>query len=122
MKSIEQLLEISKNPYYTLTNEEQARLDDFLSKKSEQKAPVKKNGKDSEKNIPATVINKNVVKKETGDIPTINNVAKKQNDALEDAETAKAVKENLGTKPQVINGRTEETEAVEEIVHPDAVK
>ena len=75
MKSIEQLLELSGNPYYTMDPEEKTALKDFLSKKSEQKAPATKSGKDSEKNIPATVLNKNVVQKETGTIPTINNVA-----------------------------------------------
>lgn len=33
MKAIEQLLELSKNPYYKFTQDEQAVLDDFLSKK-----------------------------------------------------------------------------------------
>jgi len=72
MKSIEQLLELRNNPYYKLSSEEQKRLDDFLSKKSERTDRVKANGSNYEKNIPATVINKNVPKKETGDIPTIN--------------------------------------------------
>lgn len=33
MKTIEQLLELSKNPYYKFTQDEQVVLDDFLSKK-----------------------------------------------------------------------------------------
>jgi hypothetical protein len=76
MKTIEQLIQLSNNPYYKFSPEEKSRLNDFLSKKSEQSSQHKNNGKDSEKNIPATVLNKNVPKKETGEIPTINNVAK----------------------------------------------
>lgn len=87
-KSIEQLLEISKNPYYVLTIEENERLEAFLYKNSERQSLQMKNGKDSEKNIPATVLNKNVVKKDTGDMD-----------------------KNMG-----------EAQAVEEAVHPDAVK
>lgn len=33
MKTIEQLLELSKNPFYTFTPQEQAVLDDFLYKR-----------------------------------------------------------------------------------------
>jgi len=40
LKTIEQLLALSKNPYYTFTQEERVVLDDFLLKKS---------AKDSEK-------------------------------------------------------------------------
>ena len=69
MKTIEQLLELSSNQYYTMTNEEQAQLDAFLLEKSVRQAPRKNNGNKSEKNIPATVLNKNIVKKETGKIP-----------------------------------------------------
>lgn len=75
MKSIEQLIELSNNPYYTFSLEEKAELDSFLSKKSEQSRQAKKSTDSSEKNIPATVLNKNKVQKETGEIPTINNVA-----------------------------------------------
>ena len=95
MKSNEQLLELSKNPYYNMTPDEKSQLDAFLSKKSEQKTPAKNNTGSSEKNIPATVLNKNVVKKETGTFQVINNV---------------------------VDDKTSESEAVEEIVHPDAVK
>tara|TARA_B100001250_G_scaffold371758_1_gene356775 strand:+ start:333 stop:620 length:288 start_codon:yes stop_codon:yes gene_type:complete len=95
MKSIEQLLALKKNPYYQFTPEEAAALEVFLSKKPAKKTQQKNNGKKSEKNIPATVLNKNIVKKETGEIPTVDNVVK---------------------------GKSSETEAVEEIVHPDAIK
>lgn len=95
MKSIEQLLQLSKNPYYKFSDDEQAELDSFLSSKSEQKKSQKNSSDDSEKNIPATVLNKNVVAKEIGKIPTINNV---------------------------VDEKTSESQAVEEAVHPDAVK
>lgn len=90
-KTIEQLLELANNPYYSLSNDEQAELDAFLSKKSEQSASRKTSGDNSEKNIPATVLNKNKVQKETGEIAKIN-------DSVES-----------------------ESAAVEETVHPDAV-
>lgn len=35
MKTIEQLLELTKNPYYKFTQAEQAVLDDFLAKKAD---------------------------------------------------------------------------------------
>lgn len=82
MKSIEQIIELSSNPYYAFSPEELKRLNDFLAKKSDTQAPAKKNGKNSEKNIPATVINKNRVQKEVGAIPTINNVAERQEEAF----------------------------------------
>lgn len=37
MKTIEQLLELSKNPYYKFSNDEKAVLDDFLAKKREER-------------------------------------------------------------------------------------
>lgn len=74
MKTIAQLIDLSTNPYYKFTDEEQAALDAFLSQKSAPKTYQKDNGNDSEKNIPATVINKNIVKKEIGEIPTLDNV------------------------------------------------
>lgn len=85
-KTIEQLLEISKNPYYTMTIEENKRLEDFLARNSGQQSQPKNSGEDSEKNIPATVINKNKVKKETGEIPVMENVAQATNpESLPDA-------------------------------------
>lgn len=95
MKDISQLIELSSNPYYEFSPEELKRLNDFLAKKSDTQAPAKKSGKTSEKSTPATVLNKNNVQKETGQIPTINNV---------------------------VDEKTSETEAVEELAHPDAVK
>lgn len=35
MKTIEQLLELTRNPYYKFTQAEQAVLDDFLAKKQD---------------------------------------------------------------------------------------
>ncbi len=78
-KTIEQLLELSKNPYFILSDEEHERLNDFLYKKSGQQSQAKKNGKDSDKNIPVTVLNKNIVKKETGEIPVYENIATPDN-------------------------------------------
>ena len=68
MKSIEQLLELSKNPYYKFTNDEKVVLDDFLLKKQEKalKSKQKKNSKSSEKNTPVRV--RNIVEKTIPDV------------------------------------------------------
>ena len=47
MKTVEQLLQLSKNPYYKLSNDEKQVLDDFLSKK--QDSASKKSAKKSSK-------------------------------------------------------------------------
>lgn len=49
MKTVEQLLQLSKNPYYKLSNDEKQVLDDFLSKKqdSASKKSAKKSSKES---------------------------------------------------------------------------
>lgn len=59
MKTVEQLLQLSKNPYYKLSNDEKQVLDDFLSKKqeSESKSSRKKNSKKFTGKIPVTVRN-----------------------------------------------------------------
>ena len=59
MKTIEQLLFLSKNPYYKLTNDEKAVLDDFLSKKQEEdsKSSRKTSSKRSTKNTNVRVRN-----------------------------------------------------------------
>lgn len=63
MKTIEHLLELSKNPFYKFSPEEKERLEDFLSKKQEK--PSKRSGKtdskNSDKNTPVVV--RNIVKK-----------------------------------------------------------
>ena len=63
MKTIQQLLELSKNPYYVLAADEQEVLNDFLSKKPDTvlKTLPKKNSKKSSKKT--RVIVRNVVKK-----------------------------------------------------------
>jgi len=63
MKTIEQLLQLSKNPYYVFSNDEKAVLDDFLLKKQKKtsKKPRKKNSKSSDKDSPVRV--RNIVEK-----------------------------------------------------------
>ena len=63
MKTIEQLLFLSKNPYYKLTEDEKQVLEDFLSKKqeSESKSSRKKSSKQLEK--PTNVRVRNIVEK-----------------------------------------------------------
>lgn len=59
MKTIEQLLELSKNPYYKFTNDEKAVLDDFLLRKQEKASrnSQRRKLKQSEKNTPVRVRN-----------------------------------------------------------------
>lgn len=59
MKTIEQLLALSKNPYYTLLPAEQEVLDNFLLKKQEEDSQKsqKKSSKKSSKSTPVTVRN-----------------------------------------------------------------
>lgn len=104
MKSIEQLLQLSQNEHYSLTNEEQERLDAFLAERSGQSSQAKSSGKTSSSDSPATVKNKNVVAKHDPNVPT--EVSKVEElvhpDAvLEDAETAQAAKENLDNSATV---------------------
>lgn len=63
MKSIEQLLELSKNPYYKFTKPEQEKLDDFLAKQQDEDSASsqKKSSKKSDDKTPVVV--RNVVKK-----------------------------------------------------------
>lgn len=63
MKTIEQLLFLSKNPYYKLTEDEKQVLDDFLLKKQDDdsKSSRKKSSKQSEK--PTNVRVRNIVEK-----------------------------------------------------------
>lgn len=63
MKTIDQLLELAKNPYYKFTQQEQEILDDFLLKKSEKDSETSQetNSKKSSDKTPVTV--KNIVKK-----------------------------------------------------------
>lgn len=63
MKTIEQLLQLSKNPHYTFTPDEKAVLDDFLSQKQEKtsKKSHKKSSKKSSDKTNVTV--RNIVEK-----------------------------------------------------------
>ncbi len=72
MKTIEQLLDLSKNPYYKFSNDEKAVLDDFLSKKKEKdsKSSQKKKENTSERNTPVRV--RNIVEKTIDDVPEVN--------------------------------------------------
>ena len=73
MKTIEQLLFLSKNPYYKLRPEEQEVLDDFLLKKQEEESQTsqKKSSKKSTKNTNVRV--KNVVQKTSTESEEIEN-------------------------------------------------
>jgi len=59
MKTIEQLLFLSKNPHYQLTNDEKAVLDDFLLMKQEKESKrlQRKSSRSLEKNTPVRVRN-----------------------------------------------------------------
>lgn len=63
MKTIEQLLQLSKNPYYKFTPDEEMLLNDFLSKKQAKasKKSQKKNSTESSAKTRVTV--RNIVKK-----------------------------------------------------------
>lgn len=63
MKTVEQLLSLSKNPFYKFTDDEMAVLDDFLSKKraKDLENNQKKNSQPSESDTP--VIVRNIVRK-----------------------------------------------------------
>lgn len=69
MKTIAQLLQLSKNRFYKFTPEEQKLLDDFLATQSGQSSQQKDSSIDLSKKTPATV-HKNIVQKDTGVIPT----------------------------------------------------
>lgn len=59
MKTIEQLLELSKNPYYRFTDAERAILDDFLAKRQARSSTnsQNKNSTKSEDYTPVRVRN-----------------------------------------------------------------
>jgi hypothetical protein len=63
MKTIQQLLELSKNPHYKFMPDEQRVLDDFLAKRrdSRSKKSQEENSNESSQKTPVTV--KNVVEK-----------------------------------------------------------
>ena len=68
MKTIEQLLALSNNPYYKFTNDERAVLDDFLLRKQEKesKKQQKKNLRNSDTSTPVRV--RNIVPKTIDDV------------------------------------------------------
>lgn len=63
MKTIQQLLELAKNPHYHFMPDEQRVLNDFLAKQadSQSKTSQKKSSKESSQKTPVTV--RNVVEK-----------------------------------------------------------
>ena len=63
MKTIQQLLKLSENPFYKLTANEQAVLDDFLSEKSGSVSKKSQKKSSSESSKKTRVIVRNVVKK-----------------------------------------------------------
>lgn len=69
MKTIEQLLILSKNPFYKLTTAEQEVVDNFLAEKQEKTSEKsqKKSSKKSLSETPVTV--RNIVKKADISIP-----------------------------------------------------
>jgi ERCC4-type nuclease len=69
MKTIEQLLQLSKNPYYVFQPDEQRLLDDFLSKKqaSTSKKSRKKSSKESSEKTNVRV--RNIVEKVIPSVP-----------------------------------------------------
>lgn len=63
MKTIQQLLELSKNPFYKFTNDEREVLDDFLEKKREEASKTSPKRRLSESQKKTRAIVRNVVKK-----------------------------------------------------------
>lgn len=76
-KTIEQLLKLSTNQYYGLTQAEQKRLNDFLSQQEEKDSTSspKKNSKKSDKKTPVRV--KNIVDKADTSPETYRNASSK---------------------------------------------
>ena len=63
MKTIEQLLELSKNPYYKFDPTEQALLDDFLSKKQDTGLQTSQQADSNKSSEKTRVTVRNVVRK-----------------------------------------------------------
>ena len=63
MKTIQQLLDLSKNPFYKFTDAEQAVLDDFLSQKQESDSKKSQKESSTESLQKTRAIVRNVVKK-----------------------------------------------------------
>lgn len=63
MKTIQQLLELSKNPYYTFTQDERAVLDDFLAQKRDTDSTQSHTTSSKKSSYATRVTVRNVVKK-----------------------------------------------------------
>lgn len=63
MKTIEQLLKLSRNPYYKFTQTEREVLDDFLSKNQDSGSQTSQETNSTESSKPTRAIVRNVVKK-----------------------------------------------------------
>lgn len=63
MKTIQQLLELSKNPYYQFLPDEQAVLDDFLLKQKEKDSQTSQEKSSTESSEKTRVTVRNIVKK-----------------------------------------------------------
>lgn len=76
MKTIEQLLELSENPYYKFSQEEEQELNAFLLKKREEasKRSAQKNSKKSDSN---TAVTADDLKTHSTNIVKVRNVVKK---------------------------------------------
>ncbi len=68
MKTIEQLLELSKNPWYKFTQDEQMVLDDFLSKKRAKDLANKQNPNSNTSDKSTDVRVRNIVPKVIDDV------------------------------------------------------
>ncbi len=69
MKTIQQLLELSNNPYYVFTNEEKQVLDDFLVKKREKDLKNSRTQKDSNSSKNTAVRVRNIVPRTIPGLP-----------------------------------------------------
>lgn len=69
MKDIEQLLQLSKNPYYVFQPDEQRMLDDFLSKKQASTSKKSRKKSSSESSEKTNVRVRNIVEKADTSVP-----------------------------------------------------
>lgn len=63
MKTIEQLLQLAKNPYYVFTEAERMVLDDFLSPKPDTASPISRKAPSKKSSAKTRVTVRNIVKK-----------------------------------------------------------
>ena len=69
MKTIEQLLELAKNPYYKFTQAEQAVLDDFLAEKQDTDSKPSHSTSSTKSSNDSRVRVRNIVEKTIPDVP-----------------------------------------------------